>query len=87
MIRDRTSKEDMAKTSEDTNVTSCHLEDSFDPSTPFSFSPIPFIASQTGCFSSWMASSWSSADVNCLKGGVNLIICGRVDVTRGPYRY
>lgn len=49
---------------------------------PFSFSLIPFITSQTGCLSSWMVSSWSSADVNCLKGGVNLITCGIVNVTR-----
>lgn len=48
-----------------------------------SFSLIPFMASRTGCVSSWMAPSWSSADVSCLKGGVNLITCGLVNVTNG----
>lgn len=80
-------REDIGRTSGDMNGTSTHSQDSFDHFCPFSFSLIPFIASQTGCFSSWLVSSWSSADVNCLKGGVNLITYGRVDVTRGPYHY
>jgi hypothetical protein len=49
----------------------------------FPFSLIPFMASKTGCVSSWMVPSWSSADVSCLKGGVNLITCGLVNVTNG----
>lgn len=53
-----------------------------DQFSPFFFFLIPFIASQMGCFSSWIVSSRSSADVNCLKGGVNLITCDIVNVTR-----
>lgn len=49
----------------------------------FSFSLTPFIAYSIGCDSSWMAPSWSSADVSCLTGGVNLITCGIVNVTNG----
>lgn len=49
---------------------------------PFSSSLISFIASRTGCFPSCIPSSWSSAAVNCLKGSLNLIACGIVNVTR-----
>jgi hypothetical protein len=40
-----------------------------------------YCAPYWACFP--IASSWSSADVDCLKGGVNLITCGTVTVTRG----
>ena len=76
-------REDTVRTSGDTNVSSRHLWENSDYFPPFSLSLIPFIVSRIGCFSSWTGSSWSSADVNLLKGGVNLITCGTVNATRG----
>lgn len=49
---------------------------------PVSSSMILFIiVSKTWCVSSWMTSSLSSADVTHLKGGVNLITHGIMNVT------
>lgn len=65
------------RTREDMNVTSMHVQENSDYFSPSSLSLMAFFESKTGCFSSWIPSSGSSGDVNCLKGGVNLIACGK----------